>query len=89
MVHVFSDKHPSGEQLGMLSGVAAILRFPLPLDDMLEAAAQGDGADGDDDDSNSSTSDDDSEDGSDDDGKAEGGGGGLGLEQDVQAVRLE
>jgi len=28
--HVFSAAHVSGEQLGQLSGVAAILRFPLP-----------------------------------------------------------
>ena len=33
--HVFSSGHVSGEQLGQLSGVAAILRFPLPeLEDM-------------------------------------------------------
>jgi len=29
-VKVFSSLHVSGEQLGMLSGVAAILRFPMP-----------------------------------------------------------
>ncbi|XP_044499534.1 protein PELOTA 1 [Mangifera indica] len=28
--HVFSSMHVSGEQLGQLTGVAAILRFPLP-----------------------------------------------------------
>ena len=28
--HVFSGAHVSGEQLDQLSGVAAILRFPLP-----------------------------------------------------------
>eukprot|EP00386_Alphamonas_edax_P009304 GDKI01030640.1.p1 GENE.GDKI01030640.1~~GDKI01030640.1.p1 ORF type:complete len:421 (+),score=108.11 GDKI01030640.1:106-1368(+) len=34
-VHVFSDMHVSGEQLGQLSGIAALLRFPLPeLDDI-------------------------------------------------------
>ncbi|CAM6104447.1 unnamed protein product [Calypogeia fissa] len=34
-VHVFSSMHPSGEQLGQLTGIAAILRFPLPdLEDM-------------------------------------------------------
>ena len=27
---IFSARHVSGEQLGQLSGVAAILRFPLP-----------------------------------------------------------
>ncbi|TXG48621.1 hypothetical protein EZV62_024496 [Acer yangbiense] len=33
--HVFSSMHVSGEQLGQLTGVAAILRFPLPdLDDI-------------------------------------------------------
>lgn len=29
-VKIFSSLHVSGEQLGMLSGVAAILRFPMP-----------------------------------------------------------
>lgn len=29
-VRVFSSLHVSGEQLGQLSGVAAILRFPMP-----------------------------------------------------------
>lgn len=34
-VTVFSTQHVSGEQLNMISGVAAILRFPLPdLDDI-------------------------------------------------------
>lgn len=34
-VHIFSSMHVSGEQLGQLSGIAAILRFPLPdLEDM-------------------------------------------------------
>ncbi|CAM8911506.1 unnamed protein product [Rhodiola kirilowii] len=33
--HIFSSMHVSGEQLAQLTGVAAILRFPLPyLDDM-------------------------------------------------------
>jgi protein pelota len=32
---VFSSMHISGEQLNQLSGIAAILRFPLPdLEDM-------------------------------------------------------
>ena len=31
-VHIFSSLHVSGEQLANLSGVAAILRFPLPID---------------------------------------------------------
>lgn len=29
-VHVFSGMHASGEQLNQLTGIAAILRFPLP-----------------------------------------------------------
>ncbi|KAI7740844.1 hypothetical protein M8C21_005699 [Ambrosia artemisiifolia] len=34
-VHIFSSMHVSGEQLAQLTGVAAILRFPLPdLDDI-------------------------------------------------------
>lgn len=34
-VYVFSSKHVSGEQLGQLTGIAAILRFPLPdLEDL-------------------------------------------------------
>ncbi|KAK3441354.1 hypothetical protein EUGRSUZ_B01384 [Eucalyptus grandis] len=33
--HVFSSMHVSGEQLAQLTGIAAILRFPLPdLDDI-------------------------------------------------------
>ncbi|XP_019150992.1 PREDICTED: protein PELOTA 1 [Ipomoea nil] len=33
--HIFSSMHVSGEQLTMMSGIAAILRFPLPdLDDI-------------------------------------------------------
>ncbi|XP_055388922.1 uncharacterized protein LOC129617992 [Condylostylus longicornis] len=35
-VLIFSDMHVSGEQLQQLSGIAAILRFPLPeLDDLV------------------------------------------------------
>lgn len=30
VVHVFSSMHVSGEQLNQLTGIAAILRFPLP-----------------------------------------------------------
>ncbi|KAL1537485.1 CDP-diacylglycerol--glycerol-3-phosphate 3-phosphatidyltransferase [Salvia divinorum] len=34
-VHIFSSMHVSGEQLAQLTGIAAILRFPLPdLDDI-------------------------------------------------------
>lgn len=29
-VHVFSSMHVSGEQLNQLTGIAAVLRFPLP-----------------------------------------------------------
>jgi len=59
-VHVFSSMHVSGEQLASFSGVAAVLRFPCTLEELL-------GAEYDDDDD-----DDDGED--DEDG--EGGGGG-------------
>lgn len=39
-VHVFSTQHASGQQLGELGGVAAILRFPLPeAEDALLATA--------------------------------------------------
>jgi protein pelota len=30
VVKIFSSMHVSGEQLGQLSGIAAILRFPMP-----------------------------------------------------------
>lgn len=30
IVRIFSSLHVSGEQLGLLSGVAALLRFPIP-----------------------------------------------------------
>jgi protein pelota len=30
VVHVFSALHVSGEQLSLVSGVAAILKFPMP-----------------------------------------------------------
>ena len=35
-VRIFSDQHTSGAQLAQMSGVAAILRFPLPLDELDE-----------------------------------------------------
>lgn len=35
-VHIFSSLHVSGDQLGKLGGVAAVLRFPLPIDDLLD-----------------------------------------------------
>ncbi len=60
-VHVFSSLHVSGEQLAQLSGIAAILRFPVagldddayfnPYDDLIEedateaANAESDGED--------------------------------------------
>lgn len=31
-VHVFSSLHVSGEQLSQVSGIAAVLRFPMPED---------------------------------------------------------
>lgn len=40
-VYIFSSMHVSGQQLEQVSGVAAILRFPLPdLDELEEQAAQ-------------------------------------------------
>ena len=34
-VHLFSARHASGQELELLSGAAAILRFPMPdLEDM-------------------------------------------------------
>jgi len=40
-VHIFSSMHVSGQQLEQVSGVAAILRFPLPdLDELEEIAAE-------------------------------------------------
>ncbi|CEM33183.1 unnamed protein product [Vitrella brassicaformis CCMP3155] len=43
--HIFSSMHVSGEQLSQLSGIAAILRFPLPeLDELDDANATGFGA---------------------------------------------
>ncbi len=45
VVRVFSSLHGSGEQLGQLSGVAALLRFPLAEEAVLGDAA-ADGRDG-------------------------------------------
>ena len=56
--------HVSGEQLASFSGVAAVLRFPCTLEELL-----GDEHDGYDDD-------DDDDDGSEDGEDGEGGGGG-------------
>eukprot|EP00939_MAST-03C_sp_MAST-3C-sp1_P003138 g3138.t1 len=47
-VHIFSRQHVSGEQLAQISGVAAILRFPMP--DIAEASDDSDDDDDDDDD---------------------------------------
>lgn len=41
-VKIFSSLHPSGEQLKQLTGVAAILRFPLPDIDLLEEYSDSD-----------------------------------------------
>lgn len=43
IVHVFSSMHTSGEQLNLLTGVAAILRAPLCVDDMLEIINEASG----------------------------------------------
>ena len=52
-VHIFSDLHASGEQLAKLSGVAATLRYPMPIEDILadegEDEGEDDGDGGDDD----------------------------------------
>lgn len=46
-VLIFSSMHASGEQLGKLSGVAAILRFPMPdLDDAEEGEDDEDDEEG-------------------------------------------
>ncbi len=62
-VHIFSSLHVSGEQLALVSGVAAILRFPMPDIDLMENGGAGD------DDSDSDSS-------SESDGAGGGGGGG-------------
>ena len=41
-VYVFSSMHVSGQNLQQVSGIAAILRYPLPdLDELEELAAEG------------------------------------------------
>ena len=40
-VHVFSSMHVSGEQLANFSGVAAVLRFPCTLEQLLGANHHG------------------------------------------------
>merc|ERR1712061_712941 len=43
-VHIFSSQHVSGQQLAQLSGIAAVLRFPLPeLEDIDSDAGLSDG----------------------------------------------
>ncbi|XP_065054604.1 protein pelota-like [Rhopilema esculentum] len=45
-VKIFSSLHVSGEQLGMLTGVAAILRFPMPdleLEELEDDSSDSDG----------------------------------------------
>ncbi|KXJ21899.1 protein pelota homolog [Exaiptasia diaphana] len=44
-VKIFSSLHVSGEQLGQLSGVAALLRFPMP--DLADEEEEDDGSDSD------------------------------------------
>ena len=44
-VHIFSSLHVSGEQLAGLSGVAALLRFPIPDVEAAEALADAAGDD--------------------------------------------
>lgn len=42
-VHVFSSQHVSGEQLHQLSGIAGVLRYPMPeLDDIDSEAGLSD-----------------------------------------------
>jgi protein pelota len=44
-VYIFSSMHVSGQQLQQVSGVAAILRYPLPdLDELEQLAEEWDGA---------------------------------------------
>jgi protein pelota len=60
-VHIFSTLHPSGEQLKGLTGVAAILRFPLDLahvdQDLDESSSDSSSSSGGSSDSDSSSSD--------------------------------
>lgn len=43
-VHIFSSQHVSGEQLAQLSGLCAILRFPMPELDDIDSEAELDDA---------------------------------------------
>ena len=40
---IFSSMHVSGNQLSKLGGIAALLRFPLPIDDMVAAVTAAEG----------------------------------------------
>ena len=54
-VYIFSSMHVSGVQLNQLSGVAAILRYPLPDLDQLELDAAAFENDNDDDEGSETT----------------------------------
>ena len=60
-VLIFSDQHVSGAQLKQLSGVAAILRYPLPMEDLEESEEEEDDDDDDDDEPESEEEEEDSE----------------------------
>ena len=55
-VHVFSSMHVSGEQLAGFSGVAAVLRFPCTIEELLGPNHNGYDDDDDDDDDGGSSS---------------------------------
>jgi protein pelota len=42
-VHIFSSLHVSGEQLTQVTGIAAILRFPMPEEKIMEGEGGGGG----------------------------------------------
>ena len=79
-VFVFSDQHVSGEQLARLSGVVAVLRFPLSFEDV-----DDDDDDDDDDDEDEENDDDDYDDDDDDDDEVEAG---VGRPQDAEVQGL-
>lgn len=56
-MYIFSALHVSGQQLGQVSGVAAILRYPLPDLDELELEYEAAMMGGNDDESESDTDD--------------------------------
>ena len=55
-VHVFSSMHVSGEQLASFSGVAAVLRFPCTIEELLGPNQNGYDDDDDDDDGDDGSS---------------------------------